>query len=386
MLSRLISLLSRIPAVKWAFNRLRPAPQGGSIELTPSAADEQPIVTAIDEAAPTVETNVSEDPSLQTLAEVAPEPISSDPPVELVASVELDVVEEASSAEVEAVDAPEPVVGSDLPVELLAHAEPEPVEEAQTSSAEVEAIEPREPVISSDASSDDDAEVAPDVAEQVFMSPVEVETVPVEASEPIVEHDPVSIASEEIEAVDATPAVVVDIAAPAVTEVRIDNEPARDVVMEIEPLVAADPAPIAADVAEKTIADAPVVAAEVEPPPAPAAKKPRAKVVEPADRAALIRQRWAETGIRMWNPRLHGTGDATLNIQGRIGLLPPEPGGTMPRYDKLEFKMLGGQIVCEGVIVEAPVQAGQRSFTRLAEPRSADRSREPVRERQAALA
>ncbi|MDA9410448.1 hypothetical protein XH80_27950 [Bradyrhizobium sp. CCBAU 45384] len=377
-------MLSRIPAVKWAFNRLRPAPQGGSIELTPSAADEQPIVTAIDEAAPTVETNVSEDPSLQTLAEAAPEPISSDPPVELVASVELDVVEEASSAEVEAVDAPEPVVSSDLPVELLAHAEP--VEEAQTSSAEVEAIEPREPVISSDASSDDDAEVAPDVAEQVFMSPVEVETVPVEASEPIVEHAPVSIASEEIEAVDATPAVVVDIAAPAVTEVRIDNEPARDVVMEIEPLVAADPAPIAADVAEKTIADAPVVAAEVEPPPAPAAKKPRAKVVEPADRTALIRQRWAETGIRMWNPRLHGTGDATLNIQGRIGLLPPEPGGTMPRYDKLEFKMLGGQIVCEGVIVEAPVQAGQRSFTRLAEPRSADRSREPVRERQAALA
>ncbi|WP_312016626.1 hypothetical protein [Bradyrhizobium sp. BR 10261] len=372
--------------MKWAFNRLRPAPQGGSIELTPSAADQQPIVTAIEEAAPTVETNGSEDPSLQTCAEAAPAPISSDPPVELVASVELDVVEEASSAEVEAVGVPEPAVSSDLPVELLANAEPEPVEVAQASSAEVEAIEPKEPVISSDASSDDDAEVAPDVAEQVFISPVEVETVPVEASEPIVEHHPGSIASEEIEAVDATPAVVVDIAAPAVTEVRIDNEPARDVVMEIEPLVAADPAPIAADVAEETIADAPVVAAEVEPPPAPAPKKLRAKIVEPADRAALIRQRWAETGIRMWNPRLHGTGDATLNIQGRIGLLPPEPGGTMPRYDKLEFKMLGGQIVCEGVVVEAPVHAGQRSFTRLAEPRSADRSREPVRERQSALA
>jgi hypothetical protein len=109
-------------------------------------------------------------------------------------------------------------------------------------------------------------------------------------------------------------------------------------------------------------------------------------MVEPADRAALIRQRWTETGIRMWNPRLHGTGDATLNIQGRIGLLPPEPGETMPRYDKLEFKMLGGQIVCEGVIVEAPVHAGQRSFTRLAEPRGTDRTREPARERQAALA
>jgi hypothetical protein len=48
--------------------------------------------------------------------------------------------------------------------------------------------------------------------------------------------------------------------------------------------------------------------------------------------------------------------------------------------------MLGGQIVCEGVIVEAPAQASHRSFTRLAEPGKPDRVREPVRERQAALA
>jgi hypothetical protein len=88
----------------------------------------------------------------------------------------------------------------------------------------------------------------------------------------------------------------------------------------------------------------------------------------------------------MWNPRLHGTGNATLNIQGRSELLPPEPGETLPRYDKLEFKMLGGQIVCEGVIVEAPAQAGHRSFTRLAEPRNQDRVRESARDRQAALA
>jgi hypothetical protein len=88
----------------------------------------------------------------------------------------------------------------------------------------------------------------------------------------------------------------------------------------------------------------------------------------------------------MWNPRLHGTGEATLNIQGSIGLLPPSPGETMPRYDKLEFKMLGGQIVCEGIIVAAPAQAGHRNFTRLAEPAKPDRVREPARERQAALA
>lgn len=294
MLSRLISLLSRIPAVKWAFNRLRPAPHSGSIDVAPSTADEQGAVTAIAEAVPT------------------------------------------------------------------AQVEPDVVEEAQAPSAEVEAIEPPEPVISSDPSADDDAEVAPDGAEQAPISPVEVEAAPVEAFEPVLEDEPAPVACLEIEAValDETPAVVVD------TEI----------------------APVATDVAEDTIADAAVVAAQVEPPLAPAPKKPRAKLVEPADRAALIRQRWAETGIRMWNPRLHGTGDAALNIQGRIGLLPPEPGETMPRYDKLEFKMLGGQIVCEGVIVEASVHAGQRSFTRLAEPRGNDHAREPVRERQAVLA
>ncbi|MCR1286044.1 hypothetical protein WB350_24850, partial [Escherichia coli] len=75
----------------------------------------------------------------------------------------------------------------------------------------------------------------------------------------------------------------------------------------------------------------PVLAAPV--PKISSAPKARAKIADPVDRATLIRQRWAETGIRMWNPRLHGTGDATLNIQGRVELLPPAPGDTMPRYD-----------------------------------------------------
>ncbi len=112
-----------------------------------------------------------------------------------------------------------------------------------------------------------------------------------------------------------------EISAPAVVAASLDSDPAPGVAAEIAP------------------APAPVSPA----PKSPGAPKARAKIVEPADRAALIRQRWTETGIRMWNPRLHGTGDATLNIQGRIGLLPPEPGETMPRYDKLEFRMLGGQ-------------------------------------------
>ncbi|WP_298879291.1 hypothetical protein [uncultured Bradyrhizobium sp.] len=404
-------MLSRIPAVKWAFNRLRPMPRSGSIDAAQIAVDEQPAVVAIAEMAPTAETIADEISSPETLTEVAPavveeiavpsvevasEPvdalalISSDAPAPPSTLVEPDNVEEApvTSVETEAIDAAEVISG--LPAELPANAEPAVAEGTPVCSAEVEAIEPPEPVISSDPSSEDDAEVAPAVAEQAPVSPIEVESVPVKASEPVIEDGPASVASVEIEAValDETPAVVADtdFAAPAVAEVRIESAPAPSVVTEIEPVVASDPAPVVAEIAEDAIVDAAVVAAQVEAPAAAAPKKSRPKVVEPADRAALIRQRWAETGIRMWNPRLHGTGDATLNIQGRIGLLPPEPGETMPRYDKLEFKMLGGQIVCEGVIVEAPAHAGQRSFTRLAEPRGADRSREPARERQAALA
>ncbi|MET4070260.1 hypothetical protein ABID58_005064 [Bradyrhizobium sp. S3.2.6] len=291
MLSRLISLLSRIPAVKWAFNRLRPLPHSGSLEVVHSAADEESVI--------------EEEASISSVG---------------VASG--------------TVDAPE-VISSDPPAEHSTDVEPDVVEEVPVSTVEVEAIEAPEPLIISEASAELPANVEPVLEELVFIAPVATETVSVEPSELVTEDEPASVAS-------------------------VEPEP-----------VAVDETPVAAVVAEETIADAP---------------KARAMAVEPADRAALIRQRWAGTGIRMWNPRLHGTGDATLNIQGRIGLLPPEPGETMPRYDKLEFRMLGGQIVCEGVIVEAPVHAGQRSFTRLAEPRGADRTREAVRERQAALA
>lgn len=417
MLSRLISLLSRIPAVKWAFNRLRPLPHSGSIDAAPIAADGQSIaiaqaVPALDadiSAAPLhrgddieVTTPVAEDDTASVIAEspsATPMEISvsDDSSVETPAEIAPVAVEEvsASSVEVEGepADAPE-LVRSDLPTDLATDVEPEVVEEVPALAIAVEAIAAAEPVASIDASSDDDAEIAPVLAEQAFIAPVELQTLPVEASARVIDDEPASVASVEIEAVavDETPAVVVDteIAAPAVAEASIDDKPAPSVVTQTEPVVASDPAPAAAVVAEGTIADVPDIAEHVAPAPAPPAPKRapklRARPVEPADRAALIRQRWAETGIRMWNPRLHGTAEATLNIQGRIGLLPPEPGETMPRYDKLEFKMLGGQIVCEGVIVEAPVHAGQRSFTRLAEPRGADRSREPVRERQAALA
>lgn len=335
MLSRLISLLSRIPAVKWAFNRLRPLPHSGSIDVTQIATDESPAVLAVAEAAPVLD---SAGPLHHSADIEVATPIAED-----TAAISLPV-ESLSAAPTETVDS------DHSSVETRAEVEPVTVEEVSVSSIETES----EPVDAPELVSSDPPAV---VEELVFIAPVETETVSVEPSEFVTEEEPASVAS-----------------------------------IEIEPVVASDLPPVAAVAAEETIADAPVVAPHTEPEPvSPAAKsastpKPRAKAVEPADRAALIRQRWAETGIRMWNPRLHGTGDATLNIQGRIGLLPPEPGGTMPRYDKLEFRMLGGQIVCEGVIVEAPTHAGHRSFARLAEPRGADRTREPVRQRQAALA
>ena len=96
-------------------------------------------------------------------------------------------------------------------------------------------------------------------------------------------------------------------------------------------------------------------------------------VVEPEtddqpEREKLIRRRWAETGIKMWNPDVHGAGRAALNIQGRVELLPPEPGETLPRYDKLEFKLVRScidgqevnQIVCEGVVVDPPNPRARR--------------------------
>jgi hypothetical protein len=81
-----------------------------------------------------------------------------------------------------------------------------------------------------------------------------------------------------------------------------------------------------------------------------------------SEREKLIRRRWIETGIKMWNPDVHGAGLAALNIQGRAELLPVKPGETLPGHDKLEFKMVrsyvNGQavsrIVCEGVVVDPP--------------------------------
>ena len=83
-----------------------------------------------------------------------------------------------------------------------------------------------------------------------------------------------------------------------------------------------------------------------------------AAVLQPSsdqsEREKLIRRRWTETGIKMWNPDVHGAGHASLNIQGRTELLPVKPGEMLPGYDKLEFKIVNGEIVCEAVVVDPP--------------------------------
>ena len=68
------------------------------------------------------------------------------------------------------------------------------------------------------------------------------------------------------------------------------------------------------------------------------------------ERERLIRRRWIETGIKMWNPELH----RALKIQGRAGTLPILPGERFPGYDTLAFSLIDGRIVCEGVVVEPP--------------------------------
>jgi hypothetical protein len=71
-------------------------------------------------------------------------------------------------------------------------------------------------------------------------------------------------------------------------------------------------------------------------------------------REELIRRRWTETGSKMWDHNIHGAGLTALNIQGRVALLPLISGETLPRHDKLEFRLVGDRIVCEGVFVDPP--------------------------------
>src|SRR4029077_12577892 len=127
--------------------------------------------------------------------------------------------------------------------------------------------------------------------------------------------------------------------------------------------------------------EAPVTRNTVDQPAAALKPSSRHEIAAPetndqSEREKLIRRRWSETGIKMWNPVFHGAGHAALNIQGRSELLPPKPGETLPRYDTLEFKMVrsyvNGQelnrIVCEGVFVDPPERRARNLTARTVTP------------------
>ncbi|MDE5442384.1 hypothetical protein GWG65_13175 [Bradyrhizobium sp. CSA207] len=365
-------MLRRIPAVKWAFNRLRPLPHSGSIDVAPIAADE-PSAIIVDTAQAAPALGISIDP-LHNDADSAVTALIAEH------DEAISVIAESSPA------APCDINVSD-DSSRTAPTEGEPIAVEQTlgsSGVESEPIEVSDLVIGSDTSPELPAEVEP-VADEVSVSSADVESTPIDGPDVVIDTDPspTVLAIIDPTVVDGSCVALVDAAADA-SEVSTKSDPTSGIALEIELITANHPQVAAIVTVEPTNIDpAPAV---ISLSPETSRPKTRGKVAEPVDRATLIRRRWAETGVRMWNPRLHGTGDATLNIQGRIQLLPPAAGETMPRYDKMEFKMLGGQIVCEGVIVEAPAQSSQRSFARLAEPRNPERAREPVRERQAALA
>lgn len=75
---------------------------------------------------------------------------------------------------------------------------------------------------------------------------------------------------------------------------------------------------------------------------------------DPGEREKLIRRRWNETGIKMWSSDLHGNGKVPLKIQGQAELLPVAPGENSRAYDKLEFRLIDGRVVCEGVVIDPP--------------------------------
>ncbi|TQF35137.1 hypothetical protein UNPF46_26155 [Bradyrhizobium sp. UNPF46] len=454
-------MLRRIPAVKWAFTRLRPAPHDGSLDATPVAADVSPVIaedivaesiaaqdvaapdataqdatardttaqasaakrTEVEDLAESDSTDTREisailvhddaeiaastpsaqdDPAISVIAESPPAaptdasdessreaPSSTEP----VAAAEEEAPVAAAEIETVAEDAPAPVISTDTDSVVgisakVASLDAEPVDVVS------EAIDAADLVISSDPFP---AEAEPVVTAEASPSPVEIESAPLDVPALVVADSHSTDVTVDVEPTADEPCIAsadAEVLAEAALEDHLDSASSPGEAVAVEP-AAADVAPaVAAVVVQHGSMDAASVVTDIAPAPAlvspspevRGASKVRARPVEPADRTALIRQRWAESGIRMWNPRLHGTGEATLNIQGSVGLLPPAPGETMPRYDKLEFKLLGGQIICEGVIVEAPAQASHRSFTRLAEPGKPERAREPARERQAALA
>jgi hypothetical protein len=142
------------------------------------------------------------------------------------------------------------------------------------------------------------------------------------------------VADEAPDAADEAPAGVTD----NVREI-IDEAPE----VTEETLGVTDEAPAITD-------DTPDLSEASEPPVRVPAETPVAPECTLSAREQLIRRRWAETGIKMW------AGLGALNIQGSAELLPLQHGATRREYDRLEFRLIAGDIVCEGVVVDPPNQ------------------------------
>jgi hypothetical protein len=80
---------------------------------------------------------------------------------------------------------------------------------------------------------------------------------------------------------------------------------------------------------------------------------------EKMEREVLIQRRWKETGVKLWDPNVHGEGLAPLNIEGQIDTAPAKQGQPPRKPDILEFKLVRSymtskpvdRIICEGVLV-----------------------------------
>jgi len=183
------------------------------------------------------------------------------------------------------------------------------------------------------------------------------------SDEPLVNEfvgDIADVAGEIPEIIDEAPAVAAE--APGIPdEIPGVADAARDATDEAPagvtdgvPEVADDP-PGVTDEAHALTDEAPELSEASEPSvmapamsPAMSAEAPLAPVCSLSARERLIRRRWAETGIKMW------AGLGALNIQGSAELLPLQPGATRREYDRLEFRLIAGDIVCEGVVVYSP--------------------------------
>lgn len=165
-----------------------------------------------------------------------------------------------------------------------------------------------------------------------------------------------AVTDEAPEIADETPEFTDETSAIADEAAEIVDEPPG--VTDNKTLEVADKAPEATDEPSAVADEVPAIIDEIpdvsetsEPPviaPLVSAEVPLAPVCSLSAREQLIRRRWAETGIKMW------AGQGALNIQGSAELLPAQPGGTRREYDRLEFRTIAGDIVCEGVVVDPP--------------------------------